>query len=55
MDDGVLYGCKEHLIKVLSVIECQGPSIGLHLNRAKSLLYVPSDCDASVNVFLNYL
>ena len=50
LDDGVVCGCKEDLLKVLSIIELHGPSRGLHLNRSKSLLYVPPDANVCVNV-----
>ena len=26
-----------------------GPAVGLHLNRSKSLLFIPGDCDASLS------
>ena len=50
LDDGVVCGCKEDLLKVLSIIELYGPSRGLNLNRSKSFLYVLPDADACVNV-----
>ena len=49
LDDGTLCGSPEDLAKALKIIEEDGPSRGLHLNRAKSLLYVPADADISSN------
>ena len=47
LDDGTLMGPPDALSTALQVVERDGPSLGLHLNRAKSLLFVPSQCDAS--------
>ena len=52
LDDGTLCGTKEDLSKALSIIEEDGPSRGLFLNRGKSLLFVPPDVDVSDGVFL---
>ena len=43
LDDGTLCGSAEDLHKTLSIIEEQGPSSGLWLNRTKSLLFVSKD------------
>ena len=34
---------------VLAIIEDEGPARGLHLNRGKSLLYIPKDCPFNHN------
>ena len=47
LDDGTLVGPSEGLSAALDIIERDGPPLGLHLNRAKSLLFVPSQCDSS--------
>ena len=47
LDDGTLVGPPEGLLAALDIIERDGPSLGLHLNRSKSLLIVPSQCDSS--------
>ena len=47
LDDGTLVGPPESLSAALDIIERDGPSLGLHLSRAKSLLYAPSQSDAS--------
>ena len=47
LDDGTLVGPPEGLSAALDIIERDGPPLGLHLNRAKSLLFVPSQCDSS--------
>ena len=41
LDDGTLMGSPEDLAAALRIIEEDGPSVGLHLNRAKSLLFIP--------------
>ena len=47
LDDGTLVGPPESLSAALNIIEREGPSLDLHLNRSKSLLAVPSQCDSS--------
>lgn len=47
LDDGTLMGQPDVLSTALWVVERVGPSLGLHLNHTKSLLFVPSQCDAS--------
>ena len=47
LDDGTLMGPPEGLSAALDIVERDGPSLGLHLNRGKSLLIIPSQCDAS--------
>ena len=47
LDDGTLVGSPEGLSAALHIIESVGPTLGLHLNRSKSLLYIPEDADAS--------
>ena len=46
LDDGTLVGPPEELSAALHIIKQDGPSVGLHLNRGKSLLFVPRDCVA---------
>ena len=41
LDDGTLCGTEEELAIALSIIETEGPSRGLFLNREKSLIYTP--------------
>ena len=41
LDDGTLMGCPQDLASALHIIERDGPSLGLHLNRRKSLLFFP--------------
>ena len=47
LDDGTLCGSPADLVRSLSIIESDGPSNGLFLNRAKSLIYTPSTCSVS--------
>ena len=42
LDDGTLVGRDEDLAAALHIIEEDGPPVGLHFNRGKSLLYIPS-------------
>ena len=49
LDDGTLCGSLDNLALALQIIERDGPSYGLQLNRSKSLLYVPDCGDISVN------
>ena len=47
LDDGTLCGSPADLARALSIIESDGPSYGLFLNRAKSLIYIPSTYSVS--------
>ena len=49
LDDGTLCGSPSDLAAALHIIEAEGPPLGLHPNRAKSLLFVPPGADASIN------
>ena len=49
LDDGTLVGSSEDLSAALHIVESEGPSVGLHLNRSKSLLFIPSTCDSSLS------
>ena len=49
LDDGTLVGSPGDLSAALRIVETEGPSVGLHLNRGKSLLFIPRDCDASLS------
>ena len=39
LDDGTLMGHLEDLAAALHIVERDGPSLGLHINRSKSPLY----------------
>ena len=41
LDDGTLVGSPEDLAAALHIVERDGPLLGLHLNRSKSLLFIP--------------
>lgn len=43
LDDGVLCGPYDDLMKALDIIESAGPPCGLSLNRSKCLLITPAD------------
>ena len=49
LDDRTLCGSPHDLVEALRIIEEDGPERGLHLNRAKSLLYIPLDADTTDN------
>ena len=49
LDDGTLAGPPGDLAAALQIIESVGPSLGLHLNRSKSLIYIPENVDASTS------
>ena len=49
LDDGTLCGSPEDLAAALKIVEDEGPLRGLHLNRAKSLLYVPPNSTSTPN------
>jgi hypothetical protein len=43
LDDGVLCGCPDDLLRAIDIIASIGPSLGLSLNLSKCLLYCPED------------
>ena len=47
LDNGTLVGPLGDLAATLQIIEDTGPSLGLHLNRSKSLIHIPDNADAS--------
>ena len=47
LDDGTLMGPPDALATALHIIEKDGPPIGLHLNRGKSLLFIQEEADIS--------
>ena len=47
LDDGILVGSSRDIAAALNIIESDGPPVGLNLNRAVSLLFIPEDADAS--------
>ena len=47
LDDGTLVGPPEDLAAALRIFERDGPPLGLHPNRSKSLLYIPGEANAS--------
>ena len=49
LDDGTLCGTADDLKAALEIIEEDGPSRGLQLNREKSLLYIPEDSASARN------
>ena len=49
LDDGTLCGTPQDLDAALKIIEEEGPPRGLHLNRQKSLLYIPPGDDLGNN------
>ena len=49
LDDGTIVGTPEQLQAALLIIEEEGKRVGLHLNRSKSLLYVPDTEDATTS------
>ena len=50
LDDGILCGSTDDLSAALAIIEEEGPRRGLHLNRSKSLLYIPEQSSSSHNL-----
>ena len=52
LDDGTLVGSPEDLAVALSIIEKFGPLVGLHLNRGKSVLFIPEESDSSRSPYL---
>ena len=49
LNDGTLSGSPEDLSAALRIVESEGPSIGLHFNLTKSLLFIPSTSDSSLS------
>ena len=49
LDDGTLCRSAEDLCAALAIVEEDGPARGLHLNRGKSLLYIPGDASFDHN------
>ena len=49
LDDGTLIGSPECLSSALSIVEREGPQVGLHLNRSKSLVHSPADVNPSTS------
>ena len=49
LDDGTLMGSPQDLAAALHIIEEDGASVGLHLNRSKSLLFIPEEVDAALS------
>ena len=49
LDDGTLCGTKQDLLRALKIIEEEGPTRGLLLNRSKSLLFIPPDSEPADN------
>ena len=49
LNDGTLCGALADRVLAIQIIERDGPSYGLHLNRCKSLVYIPESGDVSVN------
>ena len=50
LDDGILVGSPRDIAASLNIIESDGPSLGLKLNRTKSLLFITEDADASCSL-----
>ena len=48
-DDATLMGSPKDLVAALCIIKEDGPFVGLHLNRTKSLLFIPEEVDASLS------
>ena len=47
LDDGTLMGPPKGLAAALHIVERDGPSLVLHLNMSKSLLFIPENADVS--------
>ena len=47
LDDGTLIGSPKDLSAALQIVETDGPSVGLHLQRGKSILFSPKAFDIS--------
>ena len=52
LDDGTLYGSMSDIQSAFNIIEEEGPSRGLILNK-KSLLFAPSVCSLDSNTALS--
>ena len=50
LDDGTLCGSPDDLLRALNVISDKGPQFGLHLNKAKSKLFIPDGGNESLNM-----
>ena len=50
LDDGTICGSPQDLAAALKIIEEDGPLRGLHVNRSKSLLYIPPGDDPCNNL-----
>ena len=44
----MVHGCPDQLAAALDIIEREEPTVGLNLNRSKSLLFIPQEQDASI-------
>ena len=51
LDDGTLCGSPRDICSALAIIEADGPSRGLFLNRSKSHLFVPAEASCDYSVF----
>ncbi len=51
LDNGTLMGSLDALASALAFVEREGPSLGLFLNRSKSLLFVPEEADLCLSTF----
>ena len=49
LNDGTLCGSAKDLQAALTIIEEDGSTPGLHLNRSKSLLYIPTGAHSETN------
>ena len=49
LDDGILMGSPEDLATAVRIVESEGPPLGLHLNRNKSLLFIPLEADPALS------
>ena len=49
LDDGTLVGSPSDLFQALSIIELEGPTMGLSLNRSKSLLFTSGNINFAFN------
>lgn len=51
LDDGTLVDTAKDLPSTLTIIKQEGPKIGLVLNKAKSLLFIPPMATSLLNLF----
>ena len=49
LDDGTMMGSPTHLAEALRIVEEFGPSIGLQMNRAKTVLFIPEGGNQNLN------